>query len=115
MCVAAGERSDRGGDHRAYGRIGIDDQAPRGAEDGIGHKRQDAGVKPDGRVETRELGIGDRDRQGHGRDRQSRQQVVPKVFGKVVGQKAGQPGCDARKTFVHAWPIEIGRSPASLI
>ena len=80
---AGRERRHDRRDHRARGRVGIDDQLTRRAEDGVDHERQDRRVEPDDRRKARQLRVRDRRRQGDGGHRQTRREIVaqPRALG----------------------------------
>ncbi len=87
--VASGQWRHHGGDDRAGGSIGADDQLAGGTEQGIDQHGQDAGVEADERPDPGELGIGNGHGQGHRSDRESSAKVRHQP-GALVLQQGGE-------------------------
>ena len=100
--VALRQRGEARRDHDAGGGVGAEDQLARGAEQRIGHQREDRGVDADRSRHAGELRVGDPDRQADRRDRQARRHVL------------GQPRRDrsgaARPAPAPSAPVRCARS-----
>src|SRR5262249_49194189 len=119
--VAGSEGRDCGRDHRASRCIGVHHQLARRTKNCVRDQRQDARIKADDRIESGELRVRYGNRQCDCSDRDTCNQVVPKVFGELIVQKRLNARCGARQTSNRTtflsrensrWYIRIGTHSA---
>src|SRR5262249_19776786 len=99
-----------GRDHRASRCLRGYHQLARRTKKFVSNQRQDARIKANDRGESGEMGVRYGNRQCDCSDRDTCNQVVPKVFGELIVQKRLYARCGARQTSNRTTFLSRGNS-----